>query len=283
MPWAAAPRRAQAAQLVAVRAPSVVLDDAALIVDADTGEMVAGYFVRMFNGDALAAKLRSLAPKNRDPQRLKLNWKISPRGVGVPTATGRLSGITVPSLTFGATPAVAARRRYAAQNCVADRKYPTEWAEMRSVAAGTYRQLSELGLPFGDADSTIAPVWKIDGTPFTSAILNFPGAAYPFHMDSGNLPGSWSMQLNLRGRFSSGGVLVFPEYDIGLACANGSVVVFPGGGLWHGVTPIGGLRMSAVFYAKAGLRDAAATVEEEIAAGNARRTAYERASVTDGA
>lgn len=277
-PWAGAGAPAKAAQSVRVVAPDLVLDAPGLIVDDVTGEAIAGYVPGQFDAAALLPLLHDLRPFDPRP---RLNYRVSPNGDGSPSGRARLSGIAVPSLTFGASPAVAARRRYAAQLSASNFTYADAWARLSATAAGLYgRLLASSTLPFGDTEGVIAPAWKVAGTSFTSAIVNFPGAAYPFHRDSGNLPGSWSLQLNLRGRFSSGGVLVLPEYGVGLACASGSVCVFPGGGLWHGVTGIGGMRMSVVFYAKAGLRHAAATIEEELAAGNARRTAYERAGAT---
>ena len=227
-----------------------------------------------FDGDRLASLLAAVKPSS---SKAKLNWKVSPNGGQMPTSTGRLSGISVPSVTFGASPASAARRRYAATPNSSNQRYPQQWAALQDLVAHLHaRYLDGSALPFGDFADSIQPLWRIPGTPFTSAIVNFPGAAYPFHRDSGNVAGSWSLQCNLRGRFSGGGLLVLPEYGVALACDHCSVCVFPGGGLWHGVTPISGSRMSVVFYAKAGLRDAAASLDDEVAAGNKRRTEYEQ-------
>jgi len=259
-----------------------VITEATMVYDAATGTPVAGYLPRVFASD-LAAELAAI--RTTGPSKLKINHQVSPNGQdagSVPTAQGRLSGISVPSRTFGAIPVQAARRRYNAQFSSADLEYPHLWRKLTELASRVYRErLRPLELPFGDVNDSIHATWKIKDTPFTSAIVNLPGANYPYHRDSGNLPGSWSMQLNVRGRFHAGGILVFPNYDIGFACEHGSVCVFPGGGAWHGVTPIRGQRISIVFYAKAGLTGAEPTVEAELAAGNRRRTAYETRSRQD--
>ncbi|MBL7989813.1 MAG: hypothetical protein JNN25_00110 [Candidatus Kapabacteria bacterium] len=97
----------------------------------------------------------------------------------------------------------------------------------------------------------ILPEWKIGTTPFTSGIVN-KNNALKYHFDSGNFAGVLSNMIVLK-HGVEGGHLSCPEYDCAFEVANGSVVLFDGQKILHGVTPIRrtnikSYRYSVVYY-----------------------------------
>jgi len=97
----------------------------------------------------------------------------------------------------------------------------------------------------------VRPEWLLDGTAFTSGIVN-RDSALPYHFDTGNFAGAWSAMLGFK-RDVRGGYLSVPEYDLGLEVADGSLTLFDGQGLLHGVTPFAksspqGYRFTVVYY-----------------------------------
>tara|TARA_R110000822_G_scaffold95196_6_gene217849 strand:+ start:89 stop:637 length:549 start_codon:yes stop_codon:yes gene_type:complete len=93
--------------------------------------------------------------------------------------------------------------------------------------------------------------WTIDGTPFTSGIVN-KNNPLKYHTDSGNFKGVLSNMVVLK-RDVDGGYLIIPELDIALECPDGALVIFNGQKLLHGVSPIEynndmSYRYSVVFY-----------------------------------
>lgn len=236
------------------------------------GNPVAFYLTDVFD----AARFTSVLGEAKSAESVS-TLKVSNRKsiYGAPSGASRLSGITAPSVTFGSLQAAPVRRRFSAAPCRANTTQPRVYAAVLALLSVAWQQTQRLNQPWGDHANTINNCWKLAGTPFTSAILNLPGSPYPYHKDSGNVVGSWSIMPVVRGDGAGGGHLVLPEYGCALACDSGSVVGFPGATEWHGVTPIDGERWSIVFYAKAGLVDAADTYEAELRAGNLRRTEYE--------
>jgi hypothetical protein len=77
--------------------------------------------------------------------------------------------------------------------------------------------------------------WQLEGGPFTSGIVN-RDSPLPYHYDGGNFAGVWSGMLGFR-RDIEGGNLAVPAYDLALEVADGSLTLFDGQGLLHGVTP----------------------------------------------
>lgn len=78
--------------------------------------------------------------------------------------------------------------------------------------------------------------YKINDTIFTSGITN-KNSALAYHFDTGNFKDCMSAMITIK-RDVSGGYLSIPEYDIGLELKQGSVLIFNGQDIMHGVTPI---------------------------------------------
>jgi len=97
----------------------------------------------------------------------------------------------------------------------------------------------------------ILPEWTLEGTPFSSGIVNKNNALH-YHHDSGNFKNVYSNMVAFRSNVK-GGYLAIPEYDIGLEIANNSILLFDGQKILHGVTPFklmskDAYRYSIVYY-----------------------------------
>jgi hypothetical protein len=98
----------------------------------------------------------------------------------------------------------------------------------------------------------VLPEWKIEGSPFTSGIVNRDNQL-AYHHDAGNFKNVWSNMLGFKYGVV-GGYLNVPEYDLALEIADNSLTMFDGQGLLHGVTPFrstrkGSYRFTVVYYA----------------------------------
>lgn len=199
----------------------------------------------------------------------------------------RLSGIRVAHRPFGYVAAQPLRRRYAASSSLFNREEPEIAASLERMAGALAERFAAVA-PEEWADhrdlveSVVLPDWRWGGAPWTSGIINRT-KSLPYHRDAGNLKGSWSAQITLRSR-TEGGLLHLPEYGAYLEVGNGSLAIFPGGQLWHGVTPIEvgrrGWRYSIVYYAKSAMRRALPMVEEVRQAGMKRAEAEGRMAET---
>jgi len=76
--------------------------------------------------------------------------------------------------------------------------------------------------------------WMIDGTPFTSGIVNKDNPL-KYHHDAGNFKGVLSNMVAFK-KGMKGGRLVFPEYNIKLEIDDNTLSVFDGQSILHGVT-----------------------------------------------
>jgi hypothetical protein len=107
--------------------------------------------------------------------------------------------------------------------------------------------------------------WKIDGTVFTSGVIN-KNSQLPYHFDRGNFVGAWSGMVTVRNQ-TAGGWLSCPEIDTEIRNSNGSLLLFDGQSLLHGVTPIGYLsekayRFTIVYYSLAKMWQCLPPIEE---------------------
>lgn len=102
---------------------------------------------------------------------------------------------------------------------------------------------------------------------FTSGIINHT-TQLPYHTDAGNFSGCWSLMLVLKSPQIGGGNLIIPEYSAELDLQNGSVVIFNGAELLHGVSriynpdPDNEYRFSIVFYSMEQLWQCKSPTEE---------------------
>lgn len=246
------------AQAEAPTAEDLVIDFPAVIVDADSGEVVA---VHWMGGAALATQIgRALRHVEWDDPPLKKA-----------NNAGRLSGMHVAHRVFGFTPPQPMRKRYGCSRSRFDTDYPeatelvakftimAEWV-FRTFAPDVHRRTGEV------VRDVIARDWRIEGTLWSSGIINNT-AALPMHMDSGNVPGSWSAMLGVR-QACAGGLLYLADYDCYFTIPHGSITIFDGQSVTHGVTPLSPLshdafRYTLVAYAKNSMKSCAPCREDE--------------------
>jgi hypothetical protein len=102
-----------------------------------------------------------------------------------------------------------------------------------------------------DKSKIIKDDWKIEGTPFSSGIIN-KNNALKYHFDSGNIKQVYSNMVCFK-KNCEGGYLVLPEFDVALEVANKSITFFDGQDIMHGVSPFklktyDGYRFTIVYY-----------------------------------
>jgi hypothetical protein len=246
---------------------SLVINETACIVDADLDEVVAVQILgEQQLASAIAQQLRHVTQWER---------------VG---NEGRLSGISVEHNTFGYAAPAPLRSRWACTRCRFDRNYPdaaeliydfvyTAERRFREHAPDAYRQSAEAVL------EAVPNAWLIRGTPWTSGIINNT-AALPFHKDSGNIRGSWSAMIACRHGID-GGMLYLADYDVYLAVPHGSISIFDGQSVLHGVTPFtvtshDAWRYTLVAYAKSGMKSCAPNPADEVERAAIRATDADR-------
>lgn len=167
----------------------------------------------------------------------------------------RTYGLVSTSQTFGYLPRNTLRRDYCAISGMA-RSNPDEHALICSyagVVSSYYQQFApELyARHLKTVEDNVLASWRLVRTPFTSGIAN-KNNPLSYHLDTGNVKDAWSAMIVLK-RNVKGGHLNCPEYDVGFALPHGSLILFDGQKLIHGVTPIvktkpDGVRYSLVFY-----------------------------------
>jgi hypothetical protein len=116
------------------------------------------------------------------------------------------------------------------------------------------------------ATSSISENWKLPGTPWTSGIIN-DTAALPYHRDSNNIKGTWSAMLSLKHHID-GGYLHIADYDVYFAVPHGSLSMFDGQSLLHGVTPFRmqtpeAHRYTIVAYSRSAMKKCCADPQDE--------------------
>lgn len=198
------------------------------------------------------------------------------------SSQSRLSGILATSATFGYRPPVEIRKRDNCSRCDLDSKYPDLAACLYGAGRMAAHALAEhapdaYARTFAGA-SAIPSAWKMPGVPWTSGIIN-GNNALPYHRDSGNVKGSWSAMLGMK-RNCDGGWLHLAEWDVWLTIPDGSITLFDGQAVMHGVSPFrithpAGYRFTAVWYARSRMARCAADPRDE--ARRAQRAADARA------
>jgi len=120
--------------------------------------------------------------------------------------------------------------------------------------------------------------WRIDGTPFTSGIVNY-NSELQYHYDIGHFHGAMSIMLTLKGGVSGGG-LCFPELDTRFDLADNTILLMDGQELMHGVPKLNklatnGYRYTIVYYSLLQMWKCL-PINEEIIAMRAMRAIRER-------
>jgi len=176
------------------------------------------------------------------------------------TKNRRTQGLKTQSRIFGYMPREPIRKNWCS-SVVLSREQPREHAivcQFATVLADYYRTYTPeiYSKHLELVDEKVIPEWKIKDSPFTSGIIN-KNNELKFHFDSGNFRDVYSNMVGFR-KNVDGGHLAMPEYDIGLAIADGSITFFDGQAILHGVTPIEYLtedayRFTVVYYSLQGM------------------------------
>lgn len=254
---------------------ALVIDEDAVIIDEDSGVVVA---VQSLGETQLASEI------GQHLRHIKWQGHADLQGHSGPV---RLSGIAVTNSTFGYAQPVPLRRRWACTRCrihtdfpecaaAIDRFVHTAERKFRQMAPDVYRETAEAVL------ALVPEAWRIKGTPWTSGVINNT-AALPYHKDSGNIPGSWSAMIACRSGIG-GGLLHLADYDAYLAVPHGSISIFDGQSVLHGVTPFhvtshDAWRYTLVAYAKSGMKTCAPNPADEPLRAQLRATQAEEARV----
>jgi hypothetical protein len=235
-----------------------IIRDNVVIIDAESQQVVA---VHIICANDLATDLAwSLA-----------NVAFDDQVFSNVTTTARLSGMATTHRTFGYQPPVPMRRRYGCSTSQFNAKYPkatNQLAQFCRVAEHVFRTYASdvHDETCARVREAIQPAWLIAGTPWSSGIIN-QTVALPYHTDKGNISRSWSAMLVAR-RHVEGGMLHLADYDVWFAVPHGSITIFDGQSVVHGVSPMhmthpGGFRYSVVTYAKSGMKKCCANPRDE--------------------
>lgn len=182
----------------------------------------------------------------------------------------RTQGLVTQSRIFGYTPREPIRKNWCSSVLMA-REQPKEHAivcQFATVLADYYKTYApEIYSEHLKIVKKVIPQWKIKDSPFTSGIIN-KNNPLKYHHDSGNFKDVYSNMVGFK-KGVEGGHLAMPEYDIGLAIADGSITFFDGQSILHGVTPIeytteDAYRFTIVYYSLKGMWKCL-PIDEEIA------------------
>lgn len=125
------------------------------------------------------------------------------------TSQARASGIRYDSKVFGFTDPKPLRKRYGATVARLHVQYPILSGALERLT----RRMWDLFVTVNPVEAerheaivraAVHPDWLFAGVPFTSGIIN-KTARLPYHLDRGNLAGTWSAMLALRGDMAGGG------------------------------------------------------------------------------
>jgi hypothetical protein len=153
-------------------------------------------------------------------------------------AQARSSGMVTVSLKFGKRPKTSWRFPYCS-DYILERQNPRlnrALMEHADLILPWYehfnRALFEL---HHEAVTKIHPAWSWNPV-FTSGVAN-RDSQLPYHFDAGNFRSVWSGMFGLKENIREG-ALAIPELGLALPINDGSLTLFDGQGLLHGVTPI---------------------------------------------
>ena len=152
----------------------------------------------------------------------------------------RTNGLKTNSAIFGYSPRIVMRKDFCSATAMA-RKFPKQHLVICNFAKELIN-LYEKHFPdtiekhYEICKTKIKEEWKLDGTPFTSGIVN-KNNPLKYHHDAGNFKNVLSNMIVLKNGVI-GGRLSCPEYDLKFQCADNTVVIFDGAEILHGVTPI---------------------------------------------
>jgi hypothetical protein len=176
------------------------------------------------------------------------------------STTKRTAGLSTTSTIFGYMPRNALRKDCCS---VADLAYkdPYKHAILCDQAKGLSETFKsnfphKYELQKDLLAQKVLPSWLLPGGVYTSGIINYNNYLN-YHVDNGNFDNAYSAMLVFK-KHTEGGYLMLPEYDVGIECADNSLLIFQGGNHIHGVSPIlkqlaAGYRFSVVYYPLQGM------------------------------
>lgn len=198
----------------------------------------------------------------------------------------RTGGLKTTSRVFGYQPRIALRRDYCTATSLAfnEPKVNEAVCELGTSVDALYRKwFPAVHQQHGEALEKVLPEWRITGSVFTSGIIN-KNNPLKYHFDAGNFKNVCSCMIAIR-RDVEGGCLSLPEFNIALEIADGSITMFDGQDILHGVTPFvrrsnDAHRFTMVYYA---LRDMwkCEPVSEELARIRNLKSKRERGRLQD--
>lgn len=151
----------------------------------------------------------------------------------------RSRGVVSQSTIFGYKPKVPMRQDYCsatsmAKNNAKEHFIITDFAKnLSNYYADNFKEVFEKHKNI--VREKIKNEWVIPGTPFTSGIVNKDNPL-KYHFDSGNFKGVLSNMVAFK-KNMTGGRLVIPAYNIKLEIEDGSLSIFDGQSILHGVSP----------------------------------------------
>jgi len=175
--------------------------------------------------------------KQIDVDTTPLRWAVKNIKYGTSTRT---DGLKTTSAIFGFSPRNVLRKDFCSATAMSKANPKPHY-----IICNFSKELTKLYEEFFPetikyhyelADKKVRSEWKMEGTPFTSGIVN-KNNPLKYHHDSGNFKNVLSNMIVLK-RGVSGGRLSCPEFGIKFECDDNHVVIFDGARILHGVTPI---------------------------------------------
>lgn len=172
----------------------------------------------------------------------------------------RQSGLKTTSRVFGYEPRKVLRKDFCSSTSIG-RDFPRQndiILKGAKIVANNYQKINPnlYAQHMAETEHKVGTDWKIHNAPFTSGIIN-ENNPLKYHFDAGNYRNVWSGMVVFKEGIT-GGFLSLPEFGIGVALQDKSILFFDGQGILHGVTPIQRLskqskRYSIVYYSLKGM------------------------------
>jgi hypothetical protein len=193
-----------------------------------------------------------------------------------PEVALRTNGMPGCRLIFGSLPRATLRNdycRFSAHTARYPELYPEARRAVESVSGAYAEGMPEAYAAHLAATGKVLPHWRFGDTPFTTLNVNI-NFAIPYHYDAGNQRAHPSNVLVVK-RGTLGAELLLPQYRVALRMADGDLVVFQGGRVLHGVTPLRKIapdayRASVVAYTMQGMEHCLCAADELVRARSKR-------------
>lgn len=171
----------------------------------------------------------------------------------------RTSGLKTSSRVFGYQPRVPLRRDFCTATSLASTNpaINDRLCQMGAAITETYREhFGEVMDRHLDLSRKVLDEWRMKDSVFTSGIIN-KNNPLKYHFDAGNFVNVCSCMLGFKSAVQ-GGYLAFPEFNFALEIADGTLSMFDGQKILHGVTPIKttserAYRFTVVYYSLKGM------------------------------